>query len=270
MTTMPPDAATLTTTHTRTRRRRYNWPRIKADYVEGITGDDGKITWPTFDVVADRNNALAQNIRTRAAREKWTEERAAFQARIDQQRQDERSTEIASLGADLDVQALRVAKNGLAITGARIQELGLLATERARAIQQNGGRVTADTPRAPSSEELGTLSRAAATWYQLGREAMGDGVRVHVDHSGTVQVDAELTVTERDEAALQLLAILQEAKVLPDGTVDTRAVLDVAGGSALEVGVAVDAEDEPVHPDDVGDTSEREQEAAGIPRARSA
>lgn len=268
--TMPPDAAPLTTTHTRTRRRRYNWTRIKADYVEGITGDDGKITWPTYDIVAERNGALPQNIRTRAAREHWTDERAAFQARIDTQRQDERSTEIASLGADLDVQALRVAKNGMAITGARIQELGMMATDRARHIQQAGGRVTAETPRAPNSEEIGTLSRAAATWYQLGREAMGDGVRVHVEHGGMVQVDAELTVHERDEAALAVLAIMQEAGLLPDGVVDTRAVLDVAGGGALAAGRDPDPEDEPVYPVDVGDDGEPEQEATRIPRARSA
>lgn len=264
--TAPSDAATDTAPAPKKRRRRYNWPRIKADYVEGIVGDDGKISWPTYEIVAQRNGALPQNVRTRAAAEHWTDERTAFQRRIETQRQDERSTELASLAADLDVNALRLAKNGMAITGARIQELGHQAQARADHIRQHEGRVTAETPRAPSTEELGVLSRAATTWYELGRQAVGDVPTQRIELSG--QVQGELTVHERDEATLAVLAIFAEAGVLPDGVIDTRAVLDVAGPGALTAGHDTDTEVEPLHATDVGDTGEQEQEAAGVPVAR--
>lgn len=268
---LPSPAVETTTPEPRRRRRRYNWPRLKAEYVEGITGTDGKVYWPSFSEVAERNHALSQNLRTRAAKEGWTGERAQFQRRIESQRQNERSTELAALGADLDVSALRVARNGLAVTAARMQELGRDATLRAEAIRQAGGRTTTPgTPPAPDSDELATLARAANSWYELGTRALGDVPTARLEVDLDVDVTATLDSSQRDSATLAVMAILQEARLITDGTVDTRDVLDVGGGPALDVGVGGDPETQQVPAADPDDVGEREPEAARLPDARSA
>lgn len=241
----------MTTTEPR-KYQKYDWPTLKRDYVEGIEVD-GKLTWPTFNELSERHGVWSSNVRDRAAIEMWTTDRAAFQRRIEMQRQQARSQELAALGADLDLQALRIAKNGLTITSARLGELGQAAQERMEAIRQAGGKVTAETPKPVDSEELGTLSRAAVQWYALGSKALGDDQRMRLD----VEVAAEIAVeaTVRDQRTVGIMAILADINKLEPGVED---VIDVAGGR-LQVapggdedspGPAADAEGQQVHPDD--------------------
>jgi len=53
--TDPAPDDTTTPTQRRKRGRRWNWHRIKADYVEGISDNNGTLRWPTFAEVAERN-----------------------------------------------------------------------------------------------------------------------------------------------------------------------------------------------------------------------
>jgi len=252
----------------RRRSRRHNWARIKAQYTEGITDDRGQTRWPSLREVAELNNVHSGKVRDRAAAERWTTEREQFQARIESIRRNERATELAALGADLDVNALRVARNGLAVTAARIQELGQQAQTRAEALRQSGGRIGAGLPPAPDSEELGVLSRAAGQWYDLGTKALGDipTQRVELDLGVTLE-QAEVSMSD-DERAVRLVQILTEAGVLPDaGPGD---VLDVDGGPARSLEAGTRPEDEPLHPEDAHDDGEPEPQAAGVPTAQSA
>lgn len=249
------------------RRRRINWQRLKADYVEGFTDTEGKTRWPTLRELAEKHGIHGGNVRDRAAAERWVDERATFQRRVEDLRQIERSTELASLGADLDVSALRIARNGLAVTASRLQELGERAGRRREALRQNEGRETASTPEPPDSDEVATLSRAAAAWYDLGTKALGDtsSVRVDLEVSGTVELEHTLAPAAR---AVELTNILIQA-----GAIDAAGrgdVLDVAERTPQSVRAAVGTEDQPVHPEDVDDDREPEPETTGVPATRSA
>lgn len=245
--------------------RRYNWTRLKAEYVEGISDADGRVRWPSYAELAERHDVIAKNVRRKAAAEHWTDERATFQRRVEQQRQHERSTELATLGADLDVNALRIARNGMAITAARLQELGMASQLRAEAARQNGGSPGAGAPPAVDSDEVRILARAATDWYDLGLKALGDVPRIEID--ATLDVDGSIDVTMDDsERAARILTILTDAGVL-NGRDDS---LDVASRTAGALDAGAIPERQPLHPPDANHGGEPEPEAGGVPAARSA
>jgi hypothetical protein len=241
--------------------RRYNWLRLKTEYVEGISDPDGRVRWPTYEEVAERNNVLARNIRRRAAQEHWTDERATFQRRIELQRRTERSTELATLGADLDVNALRIARNGMAVAAARLQELGMQSQLRTEALRQSGGAPAAGTPPAVDSDEVRILARAATDWYDLGTKALGDIPHAKVELEASLAVDASIDVTmDGNERTARILTILNDAGVL-NGRGHAGGAAEVG---ALEVGPGADASGQPLHPPDAHDAGEPEPQANGL------
>lgn len=226
------------------RGRRYDWDTIRAEYVEGID-NDGTIEWPILDEVARRNHAHPVNVRKRSGEEGWVEMRALFRRRIETQRQMERSEQISSLGADLDLSALRIARSGLAITGARLQELARQTTQRARAIAD--GVKGFDLPEAPNTSEVNELARAATIWYDLGTKALGDTPTLAITGAdgGAVQVAVDADVQQSNVEAV--IGILIEAGVLRDA--DGMVAIPSGNGSGASL-QSRDPEADEIHPPD--------------------
>lgn len=201
------------------RGRHYDWPSIKAMYVEG-TEVEGRLQWSTLDECAAEFDANASNVRDRAAKEGWGEERTLFQRRIEAERQTKRSEEIARLGADLDVSALRIARSGMVVTGTRLLELQERARRRQAWIEQHEGNEEAalDAPPAVSASELERLARGVAVWYRLGRDAVGDvatqGLAISTPY-GPIQVEAGLSDDERSHRTEAIAKVLADAGVIP-------------------------------------------------------
>lgn len=245
------------------------WIRMKAEYVEGIN-DGGRVRWPTLDEVALRGNTNAANVRKRAARDGWGVEKAAFQRRIDQQRAEQRSTEIATLAADLDVHALRLARSGISVTAARLAELGAQVQQRAEILrQQREGLSNASPPPAPDSDEVRILARAATDWYDLGLKALGQEAPQRLVIEGDEAHPLRLDVHQRDERTVRIMNILSDAGVLPDvnGNGGGGLVLEAVGGPTQGAGGGADAPEQPVHPADADDRGQPEPEATGVPAA---
>jgi hypothetical protein len=169
-----------------------DWTRIKADYVEGVPNDDDT-AWLSLDAVADRHGIARSTVHQRAAHDGWSGERAAFQHRVEAQRQAARATEMARVGGDLDIDALTLARDGLTLCAGQIIEMA-------------EGRVPID------SRELVRLAKASAEWYGLGLRAVGATPMITVDVTDDV---FELSEYERDQRARGILAILRDAGVLP-------------------------------------------------------
>lgn len=224
---------------------------MRADYVEGIPGDGGRVHWPTHDELATRYGRHADTVRKRAARDRWSEQRATWQRRVEQQRQEERAGEIARIAADLDLTAVQLARDGLTITRARIQELGLLAQQRVQQIAQGADpRVVG----AVDSLEMDRLARAADTWYLLGLKAIGQTPPIPLE----LQLPGEVDADERDADAIGVLAILREhlPHMVPEGmeVIDVNSRLRlVAGDVPAGDPPGVDATYERVHPADADD-----------------
>lgn len=243
---------------------RDDWPNMRATYVEGHQ-DGGRIRWLTLHEVADMYGCHPASVRQRAAAESWTEQRAQFQRRLDEERREQRLHEMARIGADLDLRVLRAAATGIGIAEARLREFGAMAMARTTALEQRKDNPGAPLPPAPPSEEVNTVSNTIARWYDLGNRALGDvpTQRLVVEGGRPIQVEhTELTQAQRDERTSAILAVLTAAGALPDGILgnghgDTDGeghgvgVLDV-GGVETFPGADPAPEDEQVHPDEPG------------------
>lgn len=231
--------------------RRHDWHRIRSEYIEGIVNADGRLVWPTQDELAARHDVRRQRIGERLQAEAWNEQRALYTRRLEEQRQHERASEVAKIAADLDVEAVRAARDGMAITRARIQELGMQSQRRIEALQAQDPVRLAQAP-AVDALELERLSRSADMWYILGTRAVGLGPRTQVDVSvaGVEPVDDD----ERDRLTLEVIGLLQAhvPELLPAGfgeVVDVESrVHGVAGNGASGNGAHADADHEPLHP----------------------
>jgi hypothetical protein len=242
-----------------------DWTTVKSEYVEGILDDGGNLVWLSLDQLGERHGVSAWSVRDHSRQEDWVASRAMFQRRMEFERQEAKAKEAARLGADLDVSALRIARGGMAITSARIAELGAKAQRRSQELQQTPNAEPATKP--VDSLELDRLQRTAAGWYELGTKALGDAQRVRLE----VDVHAELEVTAevRDQRSLGLLAILADIDKLDEGVED---VIDVsagrlsvaAGADPSADGETPDAEGQPVHPSESA-RREPEPEADGVP-----
>jgi hypothetical protein len=193
--------------------RRHNWPLIEREYIEGCTLGD-EIVWLTMDEMCMRHGVNRRRVWEHARAGNWNEHRAAYQRRVDEQRQAERSTELARIAAELDLAAVEVARDGLALVTARIGELGAQSQQRADALAAEDDDALAANP-PPVALELDRLARAADTWYVLGTRAVGLGPRAQLDVEWATPLDED----ERDAMSVRMLRLLEQyvPEYLPPG-----------------------------------------------------
>lgn len=225
--------------------KRTDWPFVRAAFVEGWEDDQGRHVWPTLAQVSARFNVDRTNLGRRAASEGWEDERVTYQRRVEELRQEERAHELARIAADLDIEAVRVARDGMAITRARIQELGLVTQRRMAGLRDGDANIVHANPPVDAME-MDRLSRSADTWYVLGVKAIGLAPRERVEHELVAPVSAD----ERDARTVQLIALMQQLapELLPPGfgeVIDVGSHVQlVTGGAAGGDGGDADAEDQ--------------------------
>lgn len=228
-----------------------DWPTARALYVEGVPGPDGTTTWPSMRDVAERMQVNLRSLGQRAADEEWVRQRAMYQRRVEEARQQERVEEIARLAADVDVAALKAARDGLSITHARIQELGVAANRRMQALADR------QVPNDPPSDalELERLARAVDGYYTTAVTAIGLAPRTPLD-ALLQRVETETDAETRDARTIGVLALIKQhaPEMMPahlEEVVDVGSVVAlVPGGSPPGDLGDGDAETEPVPVDD--------------------
>lgn len=154
----------LMASHAQRPRRRYDWPAIRARYVEGHPEGDRHV-WPTLAEVAEHFNVSQYRVREVSASERWPQLRASQSAELEAERRRARTRVIATTAAELDAAAASTADLGMRLT---LSELDEMASDPAGPI---------DTHR------LLRLARAADRFFALGQRALGtrlhDAGRVH-------------------------------------------------------------------------------------------
>lgn len=196
---------------------KYNWPRLRMIYVEGSVSDAGERTFPSMREVGVLEGVPEQRIRERAAKEGWTQERAAFQGRIERDRQERRNKELTQQAVELDTRALTVSKMGLQLIAARVGEVAKSLQKRNQELQ----RAEAEN-REPDlygldgvdAREMETLSRAAIGWHALAGKALGEVPTQRLELTGrgggTLSIDhnvrAEITKDDPDRLAALVVA----------------------------------------------------------------
>jgi hypothetical protein len=135
--------------------QRYEWERIRIEYVQGRANDEGIIEWPTLEQIAQSYNIPLPTVKSRSSREKWTEERNLFHTQLILKSHEKTLEQLAEKASQLDVQAFVVARATLALLAKQLIEG-----------TQKGNLSLPDQER---------LLRMCDTAHRLGRRALGKG-----------------------------------------------------------------------------------------------
>lgn len=181
--------------------RRYPWQEIKQVFVEGRVLDTGERDWPSMTVIADLMGGLnPTRIREKAAREKWTDQRAAFQAHLQKVRQERRAAALSKDAVDLDSKALTVAKMGVQLVTVRVGEIVRAVQEKQQAKARGEDDDDFGLP-AVDARELDTLARAAAAWHALGGKALGEVETTRTELTGVGGEPLQVRHSVKEELA---------------------------------------------------------------------
>lgn len=208
--------------------RNYDWPRIKARYVEGYPdGEQGITIWPTLNDVAAHFRLPANRIREKAAMEGWVEQRNRYQAQVEATRRQAKAAAMTKHATELDNRALSIAQSGLQLCHIRLAQL-TRAAQAARADEvgdPTSGRSVVD------AQEMQRLAQAVDLWHKIGLRAVGDPETHRLEISGPSGAPIEIAQElKRDDPnrLTGVLAVLRQA-----GLGDLFGAGGDAGGAAL-------------------------------------
>lgn len=105
-----------------TRQPKYDWPAIRAAYVEGTEIDGAFTHTPTLEQIAAKFGPNPANLRVRASTEQWTTQRNIFTSKVDQSRREQRATILASRGAEFDTRFLEISEKMLGMAENEVEE----------------------------------------------------------------------------------------------------------------------------------------------------
>lgn len=150
--------------------KNYPWDRIRATYIEGAAVDpDGQPfhrNWPTMEEVATLYGISYGTVRSRARKEKWTEQREAFVVEVEQQRRQWMVEQRAERSIRVDDRGLQVAEAGMALVGIRLTRL----------VNAENDRLDADRGQALDARELAGLGLAARRFLDVKAHVMGQSL----------------------------------------------------------------------------------------------
>jgi hypothetical protein len=167
--------------------KKYEWPTIKAEYVEGVINADGNRSWLSLEETAVKFGCSITYIRKRSSREGWLSERHLFVQKVEQARKEKKSDKLAGKSADFDLKCLKIAEAGMSHIAHHLSEAAKKST-------------------ALSLTESNLASSALKNFQQVGRLALGDSTE-KIDKPGVqvnTQVNLDLSDCTKEEIALAL------------------------------------------------------------------
>lgn len=203
---------------------KYPWEDMMRDYVEGWD-NKGQTVYPTGTEIAQRYGVPANQVQNKMAKQRWKDHRQAHQAEVANERKKEAVKKMAGKAIKFDEDSLSVADAGMSVISNRIQfildvqQAGLdpatmdnLKEKLARGEDLNMN----DFRGVVYYKELEALAKAAASFQDVGRKALGikDGEntfvnQVNVDVQQT-NVAAEIARPDRDRVKGILSIITRE------------------------------------------------------------
>lgn len=157
-------------------RRRYNWPKARELYVEGVEDpESGGTVYPSLRMVGQLLNIEPARVRERSATDGWVTARASHQAELARTRQEVRLRRVAEKATDIDLRVLDTAQAGIRLVSQRIAD-GL----RAEAIPL-ADRTPAQQEALLDARDLAALSLSLRRLHASGLAALGERNVVHPD-----------------------------------------------------------------------------------------
>jgi len=172
------------------------WDFIRAQYVEGVQGPDGRLYYPSSFVLAEEHGISRSTISQRAAKEGWTDQREIWQARLEQQRQEKKVDLLSKEAARFDLDIYKIVASAVS----HIQGHFLIAQ---RKLQKAEGR-DLTVQDVMTLGEINRLTMALERLQRVGRLALGEPLHMESGEPGKAG-DTYYIVQEilNDESAVE-------------------------------------------------------------------
>ncbi len=95
--------------------QKYDWERVRIEYIEGRGNGDGMLERPTLEALAKDYSIPPGTLRNRAHREGWVEERNVFVTSLVHKSREKTLEQLADKVSQLDLHAFSVARAALAL-----------------------------------------------------------------------------------------------------------------------------------------------------------
>ncbi|HZA24640.1 MAG TPA: hypothetical protein VFA32_18925 [Dehalococcoidia bacterium] len=95
---------------------KYDWEHIRIEYVQGRENEHG-LEWPTLEQLAQEYSIPPQTVRSRAAKEHWTDRRSDFSTLLQQKSRDLTLERLAERVSVININAFNVAAAGIKSVG---------------------------------------------------------------------------------------------------------------------------------------------------------
>ena len=185
------------------KNRKYDWDAIRDYYIHGIEDEDGNYSFPTLKDTAINFEMHETRVRDRAAAERWTDQRAVFQRRVQVERQKERAKHLVGEAVQLDSTALGTAKLGVQLVYGRLGEIGRDFTKHQTKRAELETLAASGAPVDPRQllspvyyREMNELASAAERFYDIGRKALGEDIsRIEVSGPDGVPIEHNVQVS---------------------------------------------------------------------------
>jgi hypothetical protein len=135
--------------------RKYHWPTIKAEYVEGVVDGEGNRAWVSLEELAKKYGMAPPSMRRKSSQEGWLQERYAFVTKVEQARLEKKTDKLAGESAQFDIKCLKVAQAGISHIAHHMKE----AAEKKKAL---------------TLAESNLAAQALKSFQQVGRLALGE------------------------------------------------------------------------------------------------
>ena len=207
---------------------KHDWSAARAMFIEGIEDPQNPdvVRHPTLKEVGEALGIPYQQVRAKAGKERWTDERATAQLALIQKRRKKRVSKLAEESVNFDDQSLAIAKLGQGLVAARMgeiaEELRIRQQPRQEALTRLANGDFVDPIELRSAvwfKELADLSVAATKLQELGRHALGTDVeQIAITLESTVDVSQEITVRQEmgrtdPERLAKMLQIAERANL---------------------------------------------------------
>jgi hypothetical protein len=184
--------------------RRFDWPTIKARYVEGVKPVNGDtFLWPTTQEVADYYGCSVHTLREKSTREGWLAQRTQWQAQVEARRREARANALVQKAVNLDTKALSAAEAGIGLCMARLQEIGQ-AHQTARTAAGPGAASTGVI----DALEQTRLAQAIDLWHKIGLRAVGEPEAQRIELTGANGAPLEITAELRRDDPNRIATVL--------------------------------------------------------------
>ena len=91
---------------------KYDWKKIKKDYIEGVL-KDGELIFPTHEWINEKYGVSLPHLRQKSQNENWLTERENFIQGMESYRIERKQELLGQQAADLDIKVFEVAKEAI-------------------------------------------------------------------------------------------------------------------------------------------------------------